>query len=211
MYKGIFITGTDTGIGKTYVACALARALRKKGISVGVMKPVCTGDKRDVEKLIYAAGIKENVESVNPVFFKHPLAPLVAARLEQKSVNSERILSAYHRLLDKYEFLIVEGAGGVEVPLKKNYFVRDMIKDFSLPALIVSRPNLGTINHTLLTVKSLKDEKIKIAGIVINHITAAKGLAEKTNPKIITELTGLPVAELRKNLKLRLEPWMTGE
>ncbi len=158
-----------------------------------------------------AAETGEPLDDVNPVFLKHPLAPLVSARLSRKNIEISKIKSAYKELEKKHEFMIVEGVGGVYVPLKKNYFVFDLIKEFSLPVIVVAKPYLGSINHTLLTVEKLRSEKIKVAGIVMNCLSNIT-LAEKTNPKILRELTKLPVAVVscRGTIDLAKNKWITG-
>lgn len=200
MSKGIFITGTDTGVGKTYVAAGIAAALKQRGIDPGVMKPVETGCRarrgrlipRDTGMLMKAAGVGDSASLVNPYQFRKPLAPFVAANLEKKKIEPAKIITAFQALSKKHEFMIVEGAGGILVPLSRTYFYLDLAEDIGLPVLIVARPGLGTINHTLLTITALRQRKITIAGVVINHAEAGKpGLAEKTNPALIEKLSGV--------------------
>lgn len=212
MYKGIFITGTDTGIGKTYIACAIAKALNKQKISVGVMKPISSGDREDAVKLIKAAGVNESLEKVNPVFLKHPLAPFVSSQIENKKINMSDVWNSFKYFKKKYDFNIIEGIGGIMVPIKEKYYVIDMIKEFSLPVLVAARPALGTINHTLLTVDKLYQNKLNIIGIVLSA-SSKNTLAEKTNSKIIQSLTGLPVLNVpyKKEIKLEQNLWITGK
>lgn len=209
MYEGVFITGTDTGIGKTYVACALAKLLKNKKVSFCVMKPVCTGDRNDARMLIKASGVSEPLDKVNPIFLKYPLAPYVSARISNKKINLKNVWKSYNYLNSRYEFIIVEGVGGIEVPITKNYFVTDLIKDFSLPVVVVAGPSLGTINHTLLTVKRLKEKRCNVAGIILCGLKKS-GLAERTNPKVIKELTRLPVLEVKnkKGFDLNKNLWL---
>jgi dethiobiotin synthetase len=202
MYKGIFITGTDTGVGKTFVSVGLLIAFQKMGFSVCPMKPVETGCRirkgelipQDTLKLINASGIKESLDKVNPYRFKLPLAPAVAAEFEKAEIKKKRIFTAYNYLLNKYNITIVEGAGGIMVPVYKKYLIIDLIKDLSLPVLIVSRPGLGTINHTCLTIEIAKSKGINVLGVIINYATKIKkDLSIKTNPHLIENLTGVPV------------------
>lgn len=197
--NGIFITGTDTGVGKTYVASGIARTLIRAGIDVGVMKPAETGCRRrsgqlipaDAISLMKAAGVRDPLELVNPYRFSKPLAPAVAAELEGKSVDPARIISFFLRISKRHDFTIVEGAGGIMVPLSVNYLYLDLARSLHLPVLIVSRPGLGTINHTLLTILALKKRRLRIAGIVMNYANNwKKGLAEKTNMSVIEKLSG---------------------
>lgn len=202
MHKGIFITGTDTGVGKTFVAAGLLRAFKEREFNICPMKPVETGcrmrDSRlipaDTLKLVSASGVKEPLDVINPYRFRHPLAPSVAAEIEGRVIKKQKIISAFRRLLNKYDFIIAEGAGGIMVPVYKEYLFIDLIKDLALPLIIVSRPGLGTINHTLLTIKAAERNGIEVLGIVINYaVNTKKGLSEKTNPAVIEALGNVPI------------------
>ena len=185
--KSFFITGTDTGVGKTEVAVYLARYFASKGLRVGMMKPIVTGSSEDARILC-----------INAVSFRLPLAPLVASRLEGIRVNKGKIWEALERLKANSDIVIVEGIGGVMVPIsgkdRKVFYVSDMISKMNLPAIIVARPNLGTINHTLMTIEMLRSKRVKIAGIIFNHASRIKkDISIKTNPEIIEELSGIKV------------------
>jgi len=202
MSRGFFITGTDTGIGKTVVAEGLIRAIKAKGLSVCPMKPAesgCSTKKGklfppDATALLKASGADEALDTINPYRLSNPLAPSVAAEIEAVRIDKRKILSVYRKLSKKYEMMIVEGAGGIMVPVYKKYLFLDLAKDIGLPLIIVARPGLGTINHTLLTIEAARNRGLDIAGIVINHaIKTRKGLSEKTNPEIIEKLGGAPV------------------
>jgi len=188
-YRGLFITGTDTGVGKTVVAELIAQQLRRSRIRVGVMKPVASGSREDARRLKRAAGTDDTIDDINPVYVKRALAPLVAAQLENKPINPDRIRSAYRRLSGKYDFVIVEGAGGVLVPITRRLYMIDLAKMFALPVVVVARPGLGTINQTLLTVKCIRDHKLEVLGFVFNCTGQfCRGWAEKTNPDVISKL-----------------------
>ncbi len=201
MKPGIFITGTDTNVGKTVVAAGLALALRARGINVGVMKPVATGCYGPSHRLVSqdAVYLMEAAENEYPALtspsrFRNPLAPNVAAQIEKKEVDLNAIRNAYQELQKHYDFLIVEGIGGLMVPLTKDYFVTHLIREFRLPLIIVARPGLGSINHTLLTVDAATVRGFDIQGIIFNRIpTVNYSVADMTNPKIIHDLTGIPV------------------
>lgn len=202
MIKGIFITGTDTGVGKTIVAGALSVALRDMGCRVGVMKPIETGCKREGKRLIpsdaillkEAAEAKDSLSIINPYRFEMPLAPAVASKLKGVRINISRILESYNILRERYEVVIVEGAGGLLVPIYKGYLFIDLIRDMGIPILVVARPGLGTINHTLLTIRCAEEYGIRIIGIVINHTTRKKtDLSYKTNPIVIKRLSDVPI------------------
>lgn len=197
---GIFITGTDTDVGKTVVAAGLALVLRHRGLKVGVMKPVATGCVGETRLVSYdAAFLMEAAENeypglVSPVRFRHPLSPNVAASIEKKTVNLDSIRKAYRELQKHYDYIIVEGIGGLLVPIAKDYFVANLIREFGLPVLVVARSGLGTINHTLLTVDAAIVRGFDIRGIIFNKMPLTNiSLAEMTNPKVIHELTGVPV------------------
>ncbi len=202
MGKGIFITGTDTGVGKTYVAAGLIRAMKESGIQVCPMKPVETGCRvrkgelvpADANRLIRSAGIHEPLNLINPYRMKQPLAPAVAAESEGIRIRREKILSAYRRISHKYEMTVVEGAGGIMVPVHKKYLFLDLISDMNLPVLIVSRPGLGTINHTLLTISAAQNAGIIVLGVILNDPSGTKkDMSQKSNPDVIKKLGGVPV------------------
>lgn len=197
MHKGIFITGTDTGVGKTFIGLGFIKAMKEMGYSVCPMKPVETGCglrkggliPHDTLKLLNASGVNESIDIINPYRFRKPLAPMVAAELEGVKIQKKRIISSYQYLLNKYEKIIVEGAGGIAVPVYKRYLYLDLIKELNLPVIIVSRPTLGTINHTLLTIDIARREGIDIIGVIINYAEPyKKGIAERTNPDVIGRL-----------------------
>jgi dethiobiotin synthetase len=192
MNRGIFVTGTDTEVGKTVVACGIARFLRMREIKVGVMKPVASGTRDDAKLLIRAAEVSDDLSLVNPLFFKAPLAPTVAAAMERRELHLENVYSAFWTLSKKYDVMIVEGIGGVKVPLGESTYVADMIEALRLPALVVSRAGLGTLNHTLLTLEALEKEKIQTLGVLFN---GGKGstFVEKTNPEALQEHTTVQV------------------
>jgi dethiobiotin synthetase len=198
--KGIFITGTDTDVGKTIVAAVLARLLLNKGINVGVMKPVTTGCTQhgeslvsgDAELLAWSAGV-ELTSEVAPYLFREPIAPAAAAELEHTKIEFSRILAAFHKLSEEHDFIIVEGAGGLMVPLAGGLLVADLAKLLALPLLVVARPDLGTVNHTLLTCFAAKGLGCSVKGTIINNYPLNPGLAESTAPHLIDSLSGVPL------------------
>lgn len=191
---GIFITGTDTGCGKTHVTILLAKYFMEQGVDVGVMKPISTGPMKENDAVLLkkTLKLKEPLKLINPIHLKSPLAPYPAAKLENRKIDLNRILSAYKKLSSKHEMLLVEGIGGVLVPLTRDFYVIDLIKLLGLPAIIVARAGLGTINHTLLTVEALKKRGIKILGIIMNGYRGLD-ISEKSNAEIIEELAGVKV------------------
>jgi len=210
MHKGIFITGTDTGVGKTFVAAGIIKAMREMGINVCPMKPFETGCKmrggklypEDSLKLIEAAGINEPLDLINPYRFRKPLAPAVASEIEGVAISKRKIFAAYKQLLKKYDFTIVEGVGGIMVPVYKKYLCIDLINDLNVPVIIVSKAGLGTINHTLLTIDAARRRGIDVQGVVINNASGdGKDLSKKSNPVIIEGLGGIPVLGIIPYLK----------
>jgi dethiobiotin synthetase len=188
-YKGVFITGTDTGVGKTIVSGVICRTLNKKTDSIGVMKPISCGDREDALFLKKISGVNDSLNDINPIFFKMPLAPYVASKAEKKKINFNKIKNAYKKLSKKYNFLIVEGVGGLLVPITKNIYIADLVKMVDLPLIIVARPGLGTINHTLLTIKCAREKGLKVLGFITNYSTNRKsGLAENTSASVISKI-----------------------
>ena len=199
---GVFITGTDTEVGKTVVAGGLAACLRASGVRVGVMKPFATGSvpvdgrqaSADALFLRRAAGCRDSLDLVNPICLKEPLAPAIAARRAGIEVDLEAVRRAFRELHDNNEFVVVEGVGGLGVPVTDGSLVADMHDIFDLPLWIVARPSLGTVNHTLLTVEFARRRGWDVRGIVLNGGHPHEdGPAEATNPAVIQRWTGVPV------------------
>ncbi|AJE03271.1 dethiobiotin synthase [Geobacter pickeringii] len=198
--RSIFITGTDTGVGKTVVSAALARLLRNRGINVGVMKPVTSGCierdgglvSEDAELLAWAAGVPLD-EDCAPYCLRTPIAPSVAAAREGVKIDFPRIRESYERLLQRHDFVIVEGAGGLMVPLTGGMLVADLVTALKLPLLVVARPNLGTINHTVLTCFTAKQLDIDLRGVIVNSYPDTPDMAEEYAPHLIDSLSGAPL------------------
>jgi len=201
--KGLFITGTDTGIGKTITSAGLARLLLNRGVSVGVFKPVASGGtvSEDGKLLQKAVKLPDSAyPGIVPIHYKQPLAPWVASWKEGK-VDLAKVEKAYQKAKASCDFLIVEGVGGIQVPIAQNFFVTDWMLKWKLPVLVVARAGLGTINHTLLTVEVLQKRKIKVMGVLVNGYTG-KGVAEQTNMKALKKLLKMPVyGPLKQNVK----------
>ncbi len=202
MTKSIFITGTDTHIGKTVVTAGLGLALKTRKINVGFMKPFQSGavlqEGRyrypDLEFLKRAIPVHEPDEILSPYSFKAQLAPYMAAKDEGTVIYWPKVLTSYQRISTNHDLTLVEGAGGLAVPLMKGRTNADLAKELDIPLLIVARPGLGTVNHTYLTVHYAKSKGLRVLGVILNYSAAAMpGLAEKTNPGLMTEMTGIPV------------------
>jgi len=200
-YGGVVITGTDTGVGKTVVAGALAAALRARGIDCGVMKPIQTGAYHSTEGrlsldarfLTRAAGVSDPADVVCPVLLDAAAAPAIAAADAGQEIHILPILDAFDTLSAGHEFMIVEGAGGIAVPLVGKYLFADFILELELPLIVVARASLGTINHTLLTIHFARQHGLTILGVVINGFPPEPDLAERTAPALIERLSGVPV------------------
>ena len=197
--KSLFITGTDTDVGKTYVAAGLAVTLRKMGIDVGIMKPFAAGTpqkkgykSKDVEILSRAAQVSDPEELMNPQFFEMAASPYTASKNLKVKVRVNSVLSNFKRLAKLHSMLLVEGMGGIMTPILKNYFVTDLIKEMKLPAIIVTRKRIGTVNHTIMTCKMCEKYKITIKGIIINNFDA-DGYQVKDLTRDLKSLTGVPI------------------
>lgn len=193
---GVFVVGTDTGVGKTMVAAGLAWALRQRGIDVGVMKPVETGARTnrgsDAEQLRRAAGVSDAIEDIRPYRFVAPLAPLVAARREHTRISLAAITRGYQRLARRHDVIVVEGAGGLMVPLTTTRTTLDLAQTLGLPLLLVIGNRLGALNHALLTVHAAKARNLCFLGGVINRPCAEQNAAIHTNPRVLQALLGFP-------------------
>ncbi len=200
--NGLFVTGTGTGVVKTLVTGTIAKLLRENGINVGVFKPVATGCSlrreglvsADAEFLAHCSNSSCLLEQINPIRYRKSLAPFVAARLEHRPINYDQLKLGYQNVVDASDVVLVEGIGGVMVPLEIDYAVLDMMAEMALAVVIVADSKLGTINHTLLTVYACRQKGLRIAGIVINSYQPDDAsLAQETNPRILAEITGLDI------------------
>jgi dethiobiotin synthetase len=215
MNHGIFITGTDTGVGKTLVAAALALHLKKRGLSVGVMKPIETGtsagrdSRSDAARLQSITDSEETLGTICPYSFELPVAPLTAAQLSDHTINPDTIRKIYQLLSSRYERMLVEGVGGVHVPITRRDNVMDLVKRLRLPVVIVGRSGLGGINHALLTIEALRRKKIHIIGLVLNRTepvrSALARAQERSTVEILRKQAGVPVLG-----PLPYEPGMPG-
>jgi len=191
---GIFVTGTDTGVGKTMVAAALALLLSRRGLRVGVCKPVESGVAdiatlgADAELLQWASGSKAPAGAIAPYRFKAALSPDQAAQLEKQRIDFNKISEAVELAGKDCDFIIVEGAGGLMVPLAGGLLVADLAASLGFPLLIVSHPNLGTINHTLLTAFAARSMNLPTAGIILNDMPENPGPAQQNAPHALASL-----------------------
>ena len=196
--QGLFITGTNTGVGKTVVTAAILAWLRHQGFSAGVMKPIETGvdcecsspANSDALFLMECGGIEDDLAEVCPIRMKPAASPFQAALIENRTLQPESILSAYRSLAEKYDWMLVEGVGGIRVPITRDYGVVDLIRDLDLPTVVVARYQLGTLNHTLMTLDTLKQNGIPLRGVVFNQTSLeAPDVIEQDQPRLIEELS----------------------
>lgn len=188
-----FITGTDTAVGKTYVASLLTRALRTVGFDTVALKPICCGSRDDVEALCAASDNELSADASNPVWFQNPVAPLVAARMENRDLDLAALATwfAHHR--NRRHSLLVEGAGGWLVPLTPQATVADLAALFALPVLLVVANRLGCLNHTLLTIESIRAHGLDCRGIVLNTLPGNPNAATETNRRTLEEICDVPI------------------
>ena len=189
--KSIFVTGTDTDVGKTYITAGLAVTFRKMGIDVGVMKPFAAGTAQkngfkseDIEILSNAAKVNDSESLINPQFFPIPASPYTVWKKLKIKPKIPKILDSFKKLSNLHEMILVEGMGGIMTPILKDYYITNLIKEMKIPAVIVTRSKIGTINHTIMTVKMCEQYKIPIKGIIINNFD-----------------DGYPISELKRDLQ----------
>ncbi len=213
--KSYFITATDTGVGKTTLTAALVTCIKKLGIDVGVMKPVATGvlqktgfKSSDVSVLYNAAGVHDAEDEINPVFMPLPVSPYDASKALDILFDKKIIFEQFAKLQSRHQMMLVEGIGGLLTPLTRDYFVSDLIKDMGLEVIIVTRSTLGTLNHTMMTVKTCRDNKIPIKGILVNNYDENGGPEEKNASLTIHEITNVPILGVLPFIKYYDNPEM---
>lgn len=189
-----FITGTDTNAGKTYATCLMLEELRRQGIDAVGYKPVCCGDRDDATRLAAASG-DLSIDEINPLHLNTAVAPLVAGMLENHPVDPQILIDRYHQLAAKHSQVLVEGAGGWEVPIAPNYRVSDLAKALNLPVILVVANRLGALNHTLLSIEAIRSKGLHCAGIILNQLDDELDTAMITNKGLIEELTGTPLID----------------
>ncbi len=224
--RGLFVSGTDTGVGKSVVAASICAALAARGERVAAYKPVVTGldDEpgewpRDHELLASVASAGQRSDEVAPLRFGPPTSPHLAAGLAGRPIDIDVLIGGAERIALRCDALIVEGAGGLMVPLAEGALMRDLAMGLRLPLVIAARPGLGTINHTLLTVEAARAARIPIAGIVLTPWPEHPDEVARSNRDTLTRLAGVPVAALpmtspdrvalaRSGAALPLESWL---
>jgi dethiobiotin synthetase len=206
-FAGLFVAGTDTGVGKTVVTGGLAAALREDGLNLGVWKPVQSGgeteEERDSYRLRTLSGVADACEEIAPFSFAAPMTPLLAAEAEGVSLSLETIIASGRPLKRRHDALLVEGAGGLAVPLTASELMIDLAARLGMPLLLVGRAGLGTINHTLLSVEYARQRGITVAGVILNGSRADNGdQSVVSNAAMIERFGNVPV--------LGQIPWLEG-
>ena len=230
--KGYFITGTDTGVGKTVVTACLATLFKSWGEDVGVMKPIETGvdpecsssANSDARFLMEITCIQDPLEEVCPYRLKPSASPYQAAKIEGKELDPAKILESFRALQSKHSMMLVEGIGGLLVPITIRYNVADLALQMGLPLIIVSRLRLGTLNHTLLTINAARQHGLEVKGVILNPSDEGElDAIEQEQGKLIEEFSDTPVLGhcpfiedvsakgIEKNLKLLQEEFQEGQ
>jgi dethiobiotin synthetase len=186
----LFITGTDTDVGKTWITAALVRALRDAGQSVAALKPIACGSRHDAELLEAACGGALAIDDINPIWLQPAAAPYTAAMIEERVIDLGLIRDTFARLRAQHDTVIVEGAGGWLVPILRDYAISDLAREFAVPVVVVAANRLGVLNHALLTVESIVAKGLPCAGVLLNQPTVPPldDAAALTNPGILEDL-----------------------
>jgi dethiobiotin synthetase len=231
-----FITGTDTGVGKTWFTAWLVRSWRAQGHDAAALKPISSGDRNDAILLREASGEVLSLDETNPLHFREPAAPLISAREEKRDIDFLSLNRSIRDLAARFSHLAVEGVGGWRVPLAKDYDVREWARELGFPVVVVARAGLGTLNHTLLTVDSIRAAGLTCAGVILNagleisidnpskpqlgrSVTAVRrtspdfDLARRTNRALLEDILLLPVLELERGVHAagKIPVWLGGK
>jgi dethiobiotin synthetase len=189
----LFVTGTDTGVGKTFTITQLLRLLRAVGKSCAGFKPICCGDRDDAELLLTASSNGLTIDEINPLWLKTPAAPLTAAQVEEVEIDVDLLLAALRALQQRVHYVFVEGVGGWLVPIRADYFISDLAAEMGFPVLVVTQNRLGCLNHTMLTVRSIANQGLHCAGIALNNRLGETDIAVATNAQILEKIVDIPV------------------
>ncbi|HEY2800153.1 MAG TPA: dethiobiotin synthase [Chthoniobacterales bacterium] len=191
----VFITGTDTGVGKTAFSVWLLKRLRERGLRAAGYKPICCGDRQDAELLLDASSTGLTINDVNPIWLRTPAAPLTAALEEKRAIELPVLLEGFVRLRERVDFVVVEGVGGWIVPISDKYFSSDLATDLQLPVIVVVHNRLGCLNHTFLTVRGIEAAGLRCGGVVLNKLGESGDFAVTTNAAILRRCLTISVVE----------------
>jgi dethiobiotin synthetase len=190
----LFITGTGTGVGKTYITKLLLSALIRTGQSAVGFKPIACGDREDAEIISAASDPSPtSIDTVNPIFLKTPAAPMAAASIEGMTINTDKIKSTYQELTRSYNHVLTEGAGGWAVPINAEYSMGHLAADLGDPVLIVVNNKLGALNQTILTANAVRSMGLELMGIILNHINDERDTASITNRSVLEDIINPPI------------------
>lgn len=192
--KGFFVTGTDTEIGKTYVTCALLRDLRQRGVAAVGYKPMACGDRGDARAMQAATDAAMPLDVINPVYLRAATAPYVAAMLENRTLTLDELVQGAEAAAAYGAPVLVEGAGGWEVPIAPGVSMADFAAALGLPVVVVVGNKLGAVNHAVMTVQGIRARGLECRALVLNHIGEEWDTAAVTNRRLIEEFTGMTVA-----------------
>jgi dethiobiotin synthetase len=188
-----FITGTDTDAGKTYVTCLLLESLRRAGRGVAGYKPFVCGQRTDAHQLLDSSSPGVTLEEVNPVWLKSSAAPYAAGLLENKPVSIDVARAGFHHLAARFEDVLIEGAGGWEVPLTASETLADFAQSLGLPVVLVVNNRLGALNHTILTVRNIQARGLRCAGVILNHVSEERDAASISNRMVLERFLEVPI------------------
>lgn len=189
----IFVTGTDTGVGKTYTILQLLRLLRRSGQSCAGFKPICCGDRRDAELLFTESDAGLTIDEINPTWLKTPASPMIAGEIEKAAINVPQLIAACRALQQRVKHVVVEGVGGWLVPIRADYLMSDLAMEMRLPVVIVARNRLGCLNHTLLTERAVEACGLSCAGVVLNALADEEDIATRTNRAALQKVIQVPL------------------
>lgn len=188
-----FVTGTDTAVGKTFITTGVIRFSRTLGIDCIGMKPICTGENRDVVEIAAASGNAEPENLINPIWYRTPVAPYTAAIIENRLIDLCAIRTAFQTLSRRHSKILVEGAGGIAVPIHANYDFRDLVKDLGLKIIVVAANRLGVLNHTRLTVEAIRSAGLDCSLVVLNSPVPESDISQTTNLCVLESLLEIPI------------------
>ncbi len=189
----LFVTGTDTGVGKTSFTTWLLRELHRRGVRCAGYKPICCGDRDDAIQLQAAGDPSLTIDEVNPLWLRTPAAPLTAAQAEKRTIDLPALRAGFGRLSAGVDFVAVEGVGGWMVPITSVYFSNHLAAELGLPVIVIARNRLGCLNHVLLTIRAIEADGLKCAGVVLNDFGQEADVAIATNFEILRSCLTAPV------------------
>ncbi len=208
MSKGLFITGTDTDCGKTYVTSLIIRALRAERVDAVGYKPICCGDRNDALELVDASGDVLTADQVNPLWLKTSAAPHVASMFENTPIDTAALVAQQKKLAQQHQVVVTEGAGGLLVPVTgKDYTIAELMKEVGDPVILVVGNKLGALNHTLLTVEVMRARGIEPASLVFNNLVEELDTATITNKGIVEDMCGVEVITDVIREQREIEAW----